>query len=386
MVFFSRVKKYRHLNKVLINGSALKKNYMRLKALHPEAKIAPVLKSNAYGHGLKVVAPVFDSFSPPFLIVDSLYEAYELKSLNLKTPILILGYTYPDNYLVKPLPFHFTVFDLESATALNRSQKNCQVHVFVDTGMNREGVPLPELDVLIKEIKRLKNLKVVGLASHFSDADNSKSIKVVNQQLERYKVALSVLENNGIFPKWKHISASGGAYKVKDSLLNMIRVGLAGYGINPLGEKDKCFNKLKLTPALSFVSTLVQVKTLNKGESVGYNCVFTAAKKMTVGVIPVGYYDGVDRRLSNNGIVLIGSKECSILGRVSMNIIVVDLSKVKEPKVGDEVVIISNSLGDSNNAVELATRCETIPYELLVHLAESLKREIVDDPVVIGTK
>jgi alanine racemase len=371
-------KKYQNLNKVLVSQSALKHNYLALSKFNYPAKIAPVLKSNSYGHGLKIAAKIFDKLSSPFLIVDSLYEAYELKKLNLETPILIIGYTHPSNFLVKKIDFHFTVFDLETARALNKKQKNCQVHIFVDTGMSREGVTLSELDNFIKEIKKFKNLKVVGLASHLADADNAKNQNFTENQISNFKKALEILEKNNIYPKWRHISASGGAFKIKDKTFNLIRAGLASYGINPLDFQDKYFNKLNLKPVLSFVSSIAQIKKININNCVGYNCTFIAKKEMKIGIVPAGYYDGVDRRLSNKGVVLVNNKECPILGRVSMNITVIDLSKVKDAKIGDEVVLISSNLKDKNSLVNLAKTCRTIPYELMVHLAESLKREVVE--------
>src|SRR5688572_21384100 len=129
---------YQALNQVTVSEAALRANHQALQAAHPEAQIVPVLKSNAYGHGLTTVAPVFDSFNAPFLAVDSLYEAYALHKINIHTPILIMGYTVPINLKVKKLPFAYAIYDIEMARALNQYQAGCEVHIFVDTGMNRE--------------------------------------------------------------------------------------------------------------------------------------------------------------------------------------------------------------------------------------------------------
>jgi alanine racemase len=370
-------KQYRHLNKILINQSALQLNHQVLQVFHPEAKIVPVLKSNAYGHGLKTVTPIFDALGPEFLVVDSLYEAYELYKMNVKSKILILGYTHPDNFLTKQLPFHITIFDLETAKALNKQQKNCNVHIFVDTGMCREGVSIKHLPEFIQEVKKLSCLHIVGLTSHLADADNPKDGSFTEKQIANYKKALKITEDAGISLQYRQISASGGAFKIKDPTFNVIRAGLASYGINPLELSDPEYQSLSLQPALQFVTTLAQIKTIQKGEKIGYNGTFTAQKTMTVGLLPLGYYEGVDRRLSNKGVVTINDIVCPIVGRVSMNMTSIDLSAVKNAEVGDAVCIYSDE-NQENSIVNAAKIAGTIPYELLVHLSESVRREIIN--------
>lgn len=370
-------KKYHHLNKILINKAALLHNHEVLQSFHPEAKVVPVLKSNAYGHGLKVVAPIFDSMHPNFLVVDSLFEAYELAKLRIKSKVLILGYTHPANFSVKQLPFHITVFDLEAARYLNKYQRRCKVHIFVDTGMCREGIPLHELRNFTQEIKKMDNIEVVGLASHFADADNPIDNSFTLKQLANYKIGLQILKEESINPQYRHISASGGAWKIVDSTFNLIRVGLASYGINPLEASDPFYKQLKLIPALRLTSMLVQIKALSKGDKIGYNGTYIAEKNIRVGLLPLGYYEGVDRRLSNKGSVLVNGTACPILGRVSMNMTTIDVSKVKNPKVGDEVIVYSENPSSCNSFGNAAKAAGTIPYELLVHLAESVRREII---------
>lgn len=377
MFHFLQKRSYQNLNKISISRSVLLENHQKIQALHQEAQVCPVLKSNAYGHGLKQVASIFDEIGSPFLIVDSLFEAYELYKLKIKTPILIMGYTDPENFKIKKLPFEIVVFDLQLARILNQYQKKCRIHLFIDTGMNREGVKIEDFSQFLSAILKLKNLQVVGLCSHFADADNPSSLKFTDQQIEVYKKALEIMKQFGINPKWKHASASGGAFKIKDKTFNMLRVGLAHYGINPLTEKDADKQKIALKPALEFSSTLIQIKTLTKGDFVGYNCTFKAKKNMVMGLLPAGYYDGVDRRLSNIGCVKIRSGFFPIIGRVSMNMTAIDISKLKNPKIGEKVIIYSADVVDKNSIVKNAELVKTIPYEFLIHLAESVKRIVV---------
>lgn len=376
-MFPIRRKAYRHLNTITISRDALLKNHRNIQMLHPGVGVCPVLKSNAYGHGIKKVAPLFDAMRCPFLIVDSLYEAYELYKLRVKTPVLILGYTAPANFTVKRLPFDITVFDLEVARVLNTHQPGCRIHIFVDTGMSREGIGLSELPSFLSEIKKLENLAVVGLCSHFSDADNPSSQRFTQVQVRAFKKALAVMKECGFSPKWRHISASGGAMKIRDSTFNMMRVGIAHYGISPLEERDAQHFPLPLRPVLAFHTTLTQVKEVPKGSSVGYNRTFVTPKRIVIGILPAGYYEGVDRRLSNAGVVKIRGRYFPIIGKVSMNMTTVDITQLEHPVVGEDVIVYSSTPSDINSIEQAARLAGTIPYDLLVHLAESVKRVVV---------
>ncbi len=377
MLRFLHKHSYRTLNQIAISKQALFTNHQNIQAYHKEAQVCPVLKSNAYGHGLKEMAQLFDSMHCPFLVVDSLFEAYELYKLKIKTPILIMGYTAPENFKIKKLPFEIVVFDLRLAEVLNRYQKHCKIHLFIDTGMNREGIKLADFPQFLSAIKKLKNLQIVGLCSHLADADNSSSFEFTQKQIDIYKEALNIMEQFGINSLWRHISASGGSFKIKDNTFNMLRVGLAHYGINPLDQNDTKSTAIALEPVLEFSSTLVQVKNLSKGDLVGYNCTFKAKKNTTIGLLPAGYYEGVDRRLSNLAFVKIRNEFFPIIGRVSMNMTTIDISKLKNPKIGEKVIVYSSLKKDKNNLSKTATLLKTIPYELLVHLAESVKRVVV---------
>lgn len=369
-----RKRPYISLNTVVVSQDALKHNHFELQKGHPHSAICPVLKSNAYGHGLTQTAPIFDKLSCPFLVVDSLYEAYELHKIGIKTPILIMGYTIPQNFTLKPVPFHIAVFDIDLARTLNEYQQGCNIHIFIDTGMSREGVTVSELPSFLQEIKKLKNLKVVGLCSHLADADNPISTSHMDSQIVEFKKALAITRDHGFDPIWRHISASSGAFKIYDKTFNMLRIGLSHYGINPLENNDIAKNKVSLVPALEFHSTLVQIKKIPKGTLVGYGCTYTAQNDFILGLIPAGYYEGVDRRLSNKGFVKIRGKFFPFVGRISMNMSVVDITTLDHPEIGENVVIYSSNPSDKNSLINAAKTAETIPYDLMVHLAESVKR------------
>ena len=342
LTFFK--KEYQMLNRIEISRSNLWKNYRFLSAVNKKIKIAPVIKRNAYGHGIIEVAQILDKAGAPFFCVDSLFEAFELHKAKIKTPVLIMGYTNPENLKIKKLPFSFAVFDLQTARVLSKFQHNAGIHIFVDTGMSREGVTMEDLSDFLKTLKKL-SIKVEGLMSHLAGGMN-------NLQIQRSHQAQKLLKKFGFNPKWIHLGTHG----------NMARVGLKLYLQKPI---------------LKFISHLAQVKKIKKGEKVGYDRTYKAKKDTIIGIIPAGYYDGVDRGLSNKGFVKIKNIFFPIIGRVSMNITTVDITSIKNAKIGDEIVVYSDHSSDRNSIENTAKICKKIPYEILVNLAESTKRIIV---------
>lgn len=369
---------YQTLNRIEVSKDNLLGNFKYLSKLNPKLKIAPVVKSNGYGHGILEVAQILSNSTAsksPFFCVDSLFEAYQLLKANIKMPILIMGFTDPQNLKVKKIPFAYTVYNLELAKVLNDHQPGCSIHIFVDTGMNREGVPLQLLAQFLLELRQLKSLKIEGLMSHLASSQG-KNDKLFLHQIKNFKKARAILKQMGIKPKWLHIAASGSLINVQTRQIiagvsNLVRAGLALYGYSPTHSDNHLQSTLKL------VTKLIQIKKLNKGDKIGYDGTYMAGQNMLIGILPIGYYDGVDRGLSNKGIVTIDDKICPIIGRVSMNLTTIDLSKIESPKVGQQVVVYSNNKQDKNSIENVAKICKKIPYEILVNLAASTKRVIV---------
>jgi alanine racemase len=345
--------KYRTLNRIFIDESALKHNLSLYRKLLPGTSVCPVLKSNAYGHGLTLTAKILDREHCDFFCVDSLYEAYELQKARIKTPILILGYNFEEN-LHKGLPFHFTAHDLHSLEVL--SKLKLPIHLKVNTGMNRMGFSWNEWPKILPYIKNL-NPKIEGIYSHFASADDPKS-PLTKLQITRFKKVLASLKKAGFKPKWVHIANSAGALKAKDPLFNMARIGIGLY-----------------EGTLEFRSTLIGIQSIKKGESVSYSETYTAKKNEVIGIIAAGYYEGIPRSLSNKGTVNINGISCPILGRVCMNHTLISLKGVNA-SVGDEVLVYSKNPADKNSVASQAAKAGTIPYELLVRLSESVKRQI----------
>lgn len=362
---------YHPLNVVEINSTRLINNYQHLSNINKKIKIAPILKSNAYGHGIVEVGSILDKLKPVFFCVDSIFEAHQLLNAKIKTPILIIGYVDPENLQIKTLPFLYAVFDLAQLRGILRNQPQAKVHLFVDTGMHREGIRIDELEGFIKKLTNVERNSINGLMSHLAFAEKSKNIDT-KKQIVQFKLAIKILKKYSIFPKWIHFGNSSGLLnnkKLKLSFTNISRTGLALYGISSVNSKG-------LKPVLQLKTRIVQVKKIKQGEKVGYDFTYEAKKDEVIAVLPIGYNDGVDCKLSNKGTVLIKDKVCQIIGRVSMNLTVIDVTLVKNIKIGDEVIVFSNN-ENKNNIVNSAKKIGVIPYEILVHLERSTKRKII---------
>ncbi len=368
--------RYHPLNTIELSVPNLIHNYHYLSNLEKDILVAPVLKSNAYGHGLIEVAKILDPFHPPFFCVDSLYEAYALHKAGIATPILIMGYVHPDNLRVKKLPFSFAVYDIGMLEALKEYQPHAPLHVFVDTGMHREGVLVSELHNFLLHAQEL-SLHIDGLMSHFAMGDNPRNSNT-RAQVKEFIKAKEIMREVGILPQWIHASASLGFLHSQDYpgvLGNVVRSGIALYGIDPENKNPV------LKPVLELTSTLVQIKTITKGERVGYDFTYTAKENMKIGILPLGYHDGVDRRLSDVGFVTIDGVLCPIIGKVSMNLTTIDITHLSHSHIGQKVVVYSKDSKDKNSIGIAAQRISTIPYELLVHLTPSTRRVVISNIV-----
>lgn len=365
-------KTYKNLNLIEISKSALLDNFQYFQKLNPKNSVCPVLKSNAYGHGLTLIGKfVSDEINPEFICVDSLYEAYELRKSGAISPILILGYTFPQNYDVKKIDFSLPVFDIGTLKFLNKYQPGIKVHIKIDTGMNRLGLKENDYEEFSEELKKCANVIPEGIYSHLFDADNpDKSFTI--KQIEDFKKAIKYFENEGFSFKYKHINATAGTINFNDEEFNLSRIGLGIYGISPFNNHSD-----KLKPALLFKSHIVEIKEVKKGEYISYGRNFKAEKQIKTAVLPVGYYEGIDRRLSNKGFVTIKDKYCPIIGNVCMNLTMIDISKVKNPYTGQEVIIFNNNYGSPNSIQKTASLINTIPYEILVKINNTIKRILI---------
>lgn len=363
------------LVKVYVSSSAILHNLHTYQKKCAPLACAPVLKSNAYGHGLLPIARILDNEKLPFFVVDSLYEARTLRKNAIKTPILIIGYVQPESIIKNTLPgitFCITSKEQLKAVAL-QIRKPIRIHIKVDTGMHRQGILPTEIFECIHIIGNNKNFMLEGICSHFADADNTDSTFTT---LQRKTWSDVVTQFKNVIPsiRYVHISATAGTAYAPSAHENMVRLGLGLYGINPSPFLD-----LPLKPALKMTAVISTVKQITKGEHVGYNGTYCAERDISIATVPVGYFEGVDRRLSNCGSFKIGETFCPVIGRVSMNITSIDVTSVPTISIGDEVTIVSNGADDENSVVNLAKKAQTIPWEILIHIPQHLKRIVITD-------
>jgi len=371
-------KEFAVFNNIYVSRSAILNNFDLLSKLSPSGQVIPVLKSNAYGHGLDQITEILKDRAFPYIAVDGYFEALKIHEIS-KQPVLVMGAIKSVNYTnINPKNCAFVVHDVESLNAIGATNKPFTIHIEVETGMGRHGVRIDELPDFLNQIKKFKNISVEGVMSHLADADNPNSTEHVILQTKRFDNAVEMIIGSGFKPNYIHIAQSAGSTKVTSKYANVLRTGLALYGISPLELNDSAANKLQLLiPALQLISTVTKVLKIDSGESVGYSCTFVAQKKSRIGVLPLGYYEGVPRALSNVGKVKLGNDYLPIVGRVCMNHTMVDVT-TSNAKSGDEVIIISN---DPTDQLSLANICHThnlFSYGLLVGLNQNIRRTIVD--------
>jgi alanine racemase len=370
---------YKVINEITLDAAAYRHNYAYYVD-QAKLPIAPVLKANAYGHGLIPMSQLADTLHAPFLCVDSLYEAYELQKAHRKTPILILGYTFPENYhTFRSLSFSFAVSDFDSLAALAKYQPRAKIHLKLDTGMCRLGFLPNQLSILIKTIKRYPHLRIEGFFSHFSQADNLAKKPFTKQQVNLFKHMVGTLESADIHCSYKHIAATAGSSWASDPYFSFCRVGLGLYGYTPfptnttLGKKEH----QQLHPVLEFVSHIVSLKTVDPSSEVSYGGTYTTTRKETLAVLGAGYAEGINRALSNQGVVTINHRECPIVGNVCMDMTVVKIPKDHRVRIGNQAIIINRDLHATNNLYRISQLLHTIPYTVLTGLHPSIRRTII---------
>lgn len=364
---------YQPAVEVELSASALRHNLRTYQKAYAPVAIAPVLKSNAYGHGLLPIAQILDQENLPFFVVDSWPEAHTLRAAGIHTPILIIGYVAAENIKNSKLAeIAFTITSLEQLVALAPLVKSpAKIHLKIDTGMHRQGLPPSEIDTALDLLRAHPKLRLEGVCSHLADADNEAET-LTRKQLKTWQLVLTQIKK--VFPalKYAHLSNTAGAHLAEAAGTNLIRLGLGLYGFN-----SSPLSPLSLKPVLSLTTIVSSVREIPAGEKVGYNGTYETAQTTRLATVPVGYYEGVDRRLSNLGVMKIGEKFCPIAGRVSMNITSLDVSGLPTVELGTRVIVLSREANDPNSVEQIAKIIKTIPWEILVHIPAHLRRRVL---------
>ena len=357
-------------------------------------KLSPVVKSNAYGHGMLLVSQVLDKMKEvSFFSVVNLEEAIVLRKNKIKKPILVLSYYgvgESRKEFEEQLKFAIKkdivlmIYDLDRIKLLNniaqKINKTVKVHIKVETGMARVGVQYTEALDFINKVSEFGNVEIEGLASHFATTEESNQY-FARFQLNNFKSLLKEINKLDIDIPIKHMAASAAITLSKENHFDAVRLGIAMYGLWPSKENKKVIEKkypqFKLKPVLSWKTKLFQIKELKADVPVGYGCTYRTTKKTIMGLIPVGYAEGLDRKFSNKGYVLVKGRKCPIIGTICMNVTMIDISRIKGVKVGDEVVLIGESGDQEIKADDLALEINTINYELVTRLNSEIFRKLV---------
>lgn len=355
-----------------IDLSAIRDN-VRAFLLLTGREVMAIVKANAYGHGAVPVAKTAIQSGATWLGVSRIEEAIELRAAGIETRILILGYTPPEKIptairnQISIACWNRRQIDLASECA-QKNQINAKAHLKVDTGMSRLGAPPESAESIAEHIIEAPGVEFEGLFTHFACADEPNPA-VTELQEGRFQELLNRLQKNQLLPEIIHISNSAAALIRPSSFFNMVRIGIAMYGLHP--SKHQILGE-NFTPALTWKSVLGQVKKVAPGTGISYGHEYVTAKSELIGTIPVGYGDGY-RRVKGN-YVLAGGKRVPVVGRVCMDYIMVNLETAPDVKEGDEVVLIGSQNGNTISAEELAERWNTINYEIVCGLNARVAR------------
>ena len=335
-----------------------------------------ILKADAYGHGAVPCARIAVASGAHYLGAGVIEEGIELRKSGINTPILILGSIFANE--VEDLVYYdlaTILCNLPLAQALSKEgrkqNKIVSVHIKLDTGMNRLGVSPKYSTTLLDQIHNLPNLKIEGISTHFSSADNE-DLSITQVQIEKFRTTLAKLKNVPIV----HCANTSALLRIPESHFNMVRPGLILYGSLPSPSLDKVLIQKEnhFQPVMQWKSQIILIKPIAKGQPISYSGSFITRQNSLVATLPIGYADGLHRSLSNKIDVLIRGKRAPQIGNICMDMTLIDVTKIQGVEEGDEVVLFGEQEGQVIQVEEMAIKGETIPYEILCNVGKRVPR------------
>jgi alanine racemase len=371
-----------------ISKNHLENNIQQLrKIIGKKTILCPCVKANAYGHGLIETSKIFLNAGADWLSVNSVYEAQALCEAGITAPLYILGYVPLDSIkLAIELDCRLVVYNHETLKAVSsasiKTGNTAKIHLKVETGTNRQGILTKDLIAFAQNTKTFKNIEIEGLSTHFANIEDTTDHSYAELQLKRFVDAASSLKEAGIDIPLLHCANSAATILFEKTRFNMVRSGISCYGMWPSSETYDAYiheikNGFKLSPALTWKAKIAQIKSIPAGEPVGYGCTYKTEKETRLAIIPVGYYDGYDRSITN-GHVLINDQIAPIRGRVCMNIIMADITGIPDVKIEDEAVLIGKQGNKEITAEDFASWAGTINYEVTTRINERIQRVITE--------
>lgn len=375
MKTYSRVYAKIDLDAVAYNMEEMKRR------INGNTQIMAVLKTDGYGHGAVPIAEMIEKYDYIWgFAVATLDEAVVLRTEGVKKPILVLGCIFPDQYMeMLEHDIRMNVYSEEMAKEISRMArregKTAYIHIKLDTGMARLGFSISEesLESIVR-ISQMPNVKMEGVFTHFAKADETDKT-FTKKQIRDFVYMTNALKDNGVTFEYEHCANSAAIIDVEEARFDLVRAGIAMYGLYPSEDVDK--NQVRLKPALALKSHIAFVKEIEAGTPVSYGGTFVADKKMKIATIPVGYGDGYPRNLSDKGYVLIRGKKAHIIGRICMDQFMVDVTDVEGVSFGDKVTLIGRDGNESISVECLSDICGRFNYEFICDLGKRIPRVYV---------
>jgi len=376
-----------HRTWVEIKEQALSSNIQTLRSLTGNGAVfCAIVKANAYGHGLKEVARIARRNGVNAFGVDSIDDALILRELFPTSLIIVLGYTMSERFheAIKE-SIDLTLYDLEglreAEAAPSKSALPIRVHLKIETGTSRQGVSSDDLPDLLNLFRESKHLQLIGVSTHFANIEDTANPEYATLQYQRFSQACETVSTFGLTPEYIHCACSAALLLYPQTYGTLVRAGIAMYGIWPSTLVQETIHKqsiaCELQPVLSWKTRIAQVKSIAGGTPIGYGLTEIVQKRSRIAVLPVGYWDGYDRLLSSRGEVLIAGYRCKVMGRVNMNMMMVDVSNVPSVQKNQEVILIGKDARNIITAETLAQKIGTIPYEVLSRINAAIPRVIV---------
>ncbi len=370
-----------------ISKNNLTHNFLAIKSyIHTSTRIVSVLKANAYGHGLEQIAKILDEYTDYFQI-DDIEELRTIRKFT-KKPVLVLGYILNKDLeeLVEQNGI-LGIYNIDQVYQLNkialskRLTRKIKIHICIDSALGRDGILLNNLEGFLEEMKDFHNIEIDAIYSHFGNIDDAKATSHTEKQINLYFKAIEIFENFGYRNLKRHISSTGGilVYDKNSGRNDLVRPGSGLYGLYPSNNLKSIFNEneISLKPVLQWKSHIAQIKEFPENYGIGYGVTFITSKAVKAAIIPQGYSDGYPRNLSNIAEVLISGKRCKVLGRISMNMMVVDISHIHDISIEDEVILIGKQHENEITADELANLANTNNLEIISRISPILPRIII---------
>lgn len=367
-----------------LDSKALIHNYQQFCKLLGKNRTMPVLKSNAYGHGLKEIYGILAKENPEYIGLNYLEEAKELRALGFQGQILIVGPVLADDLaLANQFNCELVIGHKDILKFWLKLKTKPKIHIKIDSGLSRQGFLPEELSQVLQSLTPFKEW-VVGISTHFANVEDVTHSEFANHQLSTFQNASQLFVEKGFTPKI-HAASSASALIMETSRLDLCRIGISLFGLWPSEMTRLSYNALhgnssglQLKPVLSWKTKITNVKTIKKGNYIGYGCTFRTEKEMQIAILSVGYYEGYPRVISaGQAYVLIEGRRCQLVGRICMNMMIVDVTGMKQIKVGDEVVLIGKSKDETLTAGQIAAWANSIHYEIVTRLHPSIPRRWV---------